>query len=275
MQPLSAAGGMRAKWRDGQPMKKVAASFVKPNDRLTSFERLEIYNRQYWYRIKDCFFEDYMGLQVILGEERFEQLALAYLEKFPSESFTLRNLGRHLVEFLEANPRWTKPLQKEALNMAQLEWAHIEAFDNEARPRLRVESLTSADPASLRLKLQPHVTVLELGYEVDKLLIRAKHDRGFRNEASNAMERSRTSKRSALKRELKAKTIYLAVHRHDESVYYKRLEPAQYRLLTALRDGATLSEACDALMQSSGGGVSKVGEWFKTWAGLGWFCEPE
>src|SRR5580692_2477987 len=120
MQPLTAGGGLRTKWRDERPMKKVAGNFIKPNDRLTSFERLEIYNRQYWYRIKDSFFEDYTGLQVILGDERYERMALAYLEQFPSESFTLRNLGRHLVEFLEANPRWMKPLQKQALDMARL-----------------------------------------------------------------------------------------------------------------------------------------------------------
>jgi putative DNA-binding protein len=86
MQPLTGAGGMRAKWRDGRPMKKVAGSIIKPNDRLTSFERLEIYNLQYWYRIKDSFFEDYPGLRAILGEQRFERLALAYIEQRPSES---------------------------------------------------------------------------------------------------------------------------------------------------------------------------------------------
>ena len=35
---------------------------VKPNDRLTSTERLNIYHRQYWYRILDSFNEDFPGL---------------------------------------------------------------------------------------------------------------------------------------------------------------------------------------------------------------------
>ena len=94
MRPLADGGGMRRKWQDGRPMGKVVAQFIKPNDRLTSFERLEIYNRQYWYRIKDSFYEDYPGLRAILGERRFERLACAYLEQHPSQSFTLRNLGR-------------------------------------------------------------------------------------------------------------------------------------------------------------------------------------
>ena len=72
----------------------VVAEFIKPNDRLTSFERLEIYNRQYWFRLRDCFYDDYPGLRAVLGDGQFERLADAYLSKNPSQSFTLRNLGR-------------------------------------------------------------------------------------------------------------------------------------------------------------------------------------
>ena len=53
MRPLGRGDAMQKKWGDGRPTKKIAESFVKPNNRLTSFERLEIYNRQYWFRIRD------------------------------------------------------------------------------------------------------------------------------------------------------------------------------------------------------------------------------
>ena len=39
----------------------IAAAFIKPNDRLSSFERLEIYNCQYWFRVLDCLYDDYPG----------------------------------------------------------------------------------------------------------------------------------------------------------------------------------------------------------------------
>jgi hypothetical protein len=45
-------------------MHDVAAEFIKPNDRLSSFERLEIYNRQYWFRVLDCLYDDYPGPRV-------------------------------------------------------------------------------------------------------------------------------------------------------------------------------------------------------------------
>jgi hypothetical protein len=275
MQPLTAEGDMRPRWRDGQAMKKVASSFIKPNDRLTSFERLEIYNRQYWYRIKDCFFEDYPGLQAILGEDRFERLALAYLRECPSESYTLRNLGGRLVKFLEANPRWTRPLQKPARDMARLEWAHIEAFDNPAKPRWEVDSLLGADPSAIRLTLQPHLTLLQLGYELDDFLIKLKHGDGLRSEASNAITKRRTKNQRRLKRQLRPKTIFVAVHRHEDSVYYKRLQPGQFRLLSSFQSGATVAEAFETLVKFSESDVSQIKNWFETWAALGWFCKPE
>ncbi len=275
MHPLAAKGGMQSKWRDGRPMRKVASAFIKPNDRLTSFERLEIYNRQYWYRIKDCFYEDYPGLRAILGERRFERLACAYLMQHPSQSFTLRNLGRWLVEFLQAEPHWIMPLNHPALDMARLEWAHIEAFDNEAKPPLEIDSLLGVDPAQIRLQLQPHLTLLQLRYELDEFLIQTKQSEGLRSEASNAMELNRTHRRSRLKRPLRPKTVFLAVHRHNNTVYYKRLQPGQFRLLCAFQATATVAEACEQLAESAQADLGQVKSWFEAWAALGWFCKLE
>jgi len=113
-------------------MNAVAKEFIKPNSRVTAFERLEIYNRQYWFRVQDCLYEDYPGLRAILGERKFSRLAQRYLERFPSESFTLRNLGRNLETFIRDEPRFTQPRYSQCLDMARLEWAHVEAFDERA-----------------------------------------------------------------------------------------------------------------------------------------------
>jgi hypothetical protein len=275
MRPLSSKGDMQSRWQDGRAMKKVAAGFIKPNDRLTSFERLEIYNRQYWYRLKDCFYDDYPGLRAILGENRFERLALAYLSRHPSQSFTLRNLGSRLAGFLEAEPRWIAPAQNLALDMARLEWAHVEAFDNEAKPPLEVDSLLDADPVHIRLQLQPHLTLLRLGYELDEFLIKVKDNAGLRTEASNAMELHPARRQRQLKRTLRPKTTLLAVHRHNNMVYYKRLLPGQFRMLSAFQAEATLAEACEDLIKSDPADLALVQSWFKAWASLGWFCQLE
>lgn len=275
MRPLTSQGAMQPRDASGRPMAQVVGEFIKPNDRLTSFERLEIYNRQYWFRLLDCFYDDYPGLRAVLGDRRFDQLAHAYLEHHPSSSFTLRNLGRRLIAFLEEEPKWIEPRPQFAMDMARLEWAHVEAFDNEARPALAAGVFAASDPETLRLRLQPHITLLQLSCEADNFLISVKQGSRLRGEASNAVELHPTRARARLKRQLKARETFLAVHRHQDSVYYKRLERVQFALLTELSEGASVAHACGeaAALEPARDWGTDLRRWFSDWAGLGWFCK--
>src|SRR5947209_6251579 len=86
MRPLGRGMRTDKTWTDGRPTAAVAQSFIKPNDRLSSFQRIEIYNRQYWFRLIDCMYEDYPGVRAILGQRKFNRLVRAYLKKYPSRS---------------------------------------------------------------------------------------------------------------------------------------------------------------------------------------------
>jgi hypothetical protein len=135
--------------------------------------------------------------------------------------------------------------------------------------------LLGADPTAIRLGLQPHLTLLQLGYELDNFLIKLKHGDGLRSEASNAVAQRRTRQQRRLKPHLRPKPIFLAVHRHDDSVYYKRLQPAQFRLLSAFQSGATLADALETLVEFADLDATQIKKWFETWAAMGWFCESE
>jgi hypothetical protein len=74
VRPLTAGDRLQPKWIDGRPMDEVASEFIKPNDRLTAFERLEIYNRVYWFRLIEAASEDCPGLRALLGERKFGKL---------------------------------------------------------------------------------------------------------------------------------------------------------------------------------------------------------
>src|SRR4051812_3665147 len=76
--PLTARDEMQPVWTDGRATEAVAAEFIKPNDRLTASDRLEIYNRQYWFRLLDCLHDDYPGLRALLGQRKFHALCRAY-----------------------------------------------------------------------------------------------------------------------------------------------------------------------------------------------------
>ena len=278
--PLTQDDRMQRTWVDGRAMSKVAESFIKPNDRLSSFERLEIYNRVYWFRVLDCLYDDYPGLRAVLGDERFMKLITAYLTKYPSESFTLRNLGSRLEKFIRDEPKWAYPHQPVALDMVRFEWAQVVAFDDPAHPNIMPDDILDAKPQKLRLGLQPYLTLLQLDYAVDEFLIavRKKDSDILRNEASNIVEGMPKASRRRKKRVNlpKRRRVHLAVHRFDNMLYYKRLEPEAFAILSAIRAGNTVANACAAALEGSKPSrvnwSARVKNWFNDWSSLGWFC---
>ena len=259
-------------------MSDYATRYIKPNDRLTSFERLEIYNRQYWFRVLGSMAEDFPGLRAILGQWRFDDMCRAYLAERPSRSFTLRNLGARLETWLRRNPQWTRGKQTLALDMVRLEWADIEAFDGEAEPAIQLEDLNETSAPTLRLRIQPYVKLLELSYPVDDLAleVRADDDGYF---ASNALAENRKRRKVKVVAALAPRQLFLVVHRIDLSVYFRRIEHEEYALLSALRTGKTVEHAIELAFQRSSipefDRLGYVRNCFRTWTTLGWFCRPE
>jgi hypothetical protein len=279
MQPLTFTERMQRTAPDGQPMRAYAARFIKPNDRLTSFERLEIYNRQYWFRLLSSMVEDFPGLRAVLGSAHFEAMSKAYISDCPSRSFTLRNLGSQLESWVHQHPRWAGKKQALALDIVKLEWAEIEAFDGKAEPPLRPEDLATNAGANLRLRLQPYIQLLSLRYPVDDLLLEIKNTSEENEVASNAFHERRKRKRVQTVAKLKPAAIALAVHRIDNSVYFRRLEPEEFALLNELKQGRTLQKAvAHAFIETKIPPQelpALVQRWFHNWATLGWFCQPE
>jgi hypothetical protein len=276
MHPLTRSEHMSKVAPNGERMQKYASGFIKPNDRLSSFERLEIYNKQYWFRLLSGLMEDFPGLQAILGNRRFEELCKAYLEDCPSRSFTLRNLGRALEGWLKKNPKWAGSRQAMALDMVRLEWADIEAFDEKAEPPLKAEDVAGSAGANLRLKLQPYVRLLDLRYPVDSLVLKIKGLNEDTEFSSNAFRERRKRKQVLAIAKLKPARIFLAVHRVDYFVYFRRLDENEYRLLLAMQQGKTLGQAVHQSFKTKKSGtppeLGQIAGWFQNWAGLGWFC---
>jgi Putative DNA-binding domain len=277
MQPLTHSERMQQTAPDGQSMRAYAARFIKPNDRLSSFERLEIYNRQYWFRVLSGMTEDFPGLRAVLGERRFLAMCQAYLTDCPSRSFTLRNLGARLESWLRKHPQWAAAKQVLALDIVRLEWADIEAFDGPAEPALRPEDVSGAAGANLRLRLQPYVQLLSLEYPADDLLLEVRKEDGDTDFASNAFQERRKRKRVHAVAQLKPAPIFLAVHRMDYSVYFRRIEREEFAILSALRARKPLGQAVDAAFRKSSipldERAASVRQWFQNWATLGWFCQ--
>jgi len=249
------------------------ADYIKPNDRLTSLERLEIYSRSYWYRLLDSLYEDFPGLRAVLGQRAFARLAKAYLTDRPSASWTMRDLGSRLEEWLRQNPAFAGGRLALALDMIRLEWAHIEAFDAQDKKVLGPEDLLELGPG-LRIGLQPHVRLIELQYPVDDLRVKVNDASEEHGTASNAVLKRKAGGLVRRIHRLPAEHIFLAVHRQDFTVYYRRLDAEEFRLLAALGKGLPAGQAMEAALEDSPLPVEqlrrRVEIWFAAWAEMGW-----
>lgn len=291
MQPLAPDEGMRTSTPDGRPMAAVAESFIAPNSRLTAFERLEIYNRQYWFRVLGALAEDFPGLRAVVGRRRFEALSVAYLTEHPSRSFTLRNLGSKLVEWLVANPELAGRRHRLAVDVARIEWAFVEAFDSAERAPLTLDQVATLDDNS-RLSLQPHLRLIALDYPADDLVLslhqrekRQTSEAGVPTDGSSSVEweaeveHEDGDAQPVRLPELRRKPTWLAAHRVDFSVYYRRLEREEFQILAAIREGRALGNAIEAGFSESRMSelrrARRVREWFANWAELGWICAQD
>jgi len=234
-----------------------AAAYVKPNDRLTSRQRLEIYSRSYWYRLMDSLYDDFAGLRMVLGQRAFGRLIRAYLIDCPSRSFTMRDLGSRLDTWLRRNPQHAGDQFPVALDMIRLEWAHIEAWDGPAEAALCYDDLAEVGP-DLRIGLQPHIRLLDLQYQVDELRLRINST-------------AEPSAKIAKPRWRMPEPRFLVVHRLNLSVFYKRVSPEEFRILRAIRDGKTIGEALEQGIAETSIDPGLVGSWFSAWAEFGWF----
>jgi len=276
MHPLTRQETMPRRRKDGASNQSEADAIIKPNDRLSSFERLEIYNRQYWFRLYSCFEEDFPGLMAIVGRKKFDALMRAYLTEIPSTSFSLRNLGSQLEHWLREHSEFIEPRKELALDMVRIEWAHIEAFDSAADPLLDPDDLASVNEDS-HLSLQPYLRLLKLRYPVDDLIIEVRSESGSSDSSSNNASVARKRRTVHRVAQMEPEEIYLAVHRHENSVYYKQLGREEYQLLSALIAGESIGAAIDGAFEGSAipddEHVLFLQTAFQTWASLGWFIK--
>ena len=277
MTPLTPDEDMRKESRDGRSMERVAASIIAPNSKLSSFERLEIYNRQYWYRVLGALAEDFPALRSVIGSRAFDAMSVAYLEAHPNRSFTLRNLGSQLSDWLVANPHFAGRRASLAVDVARIEWAFVEAFDSAEHEPLTLEQIATLEGGSY-LALQPHLQLVELEYPVDDLVLNL-HKQEKRQTTEASLQHDEENHAPAKLPALRRKPTWLAAHRVDYSVFYLRLKRGEFHTLRAIRAGQPLAEAIEAGVTTARVPAARrpqlVRQWFTAWAELGWICAPD
>ena len=122
----------------------------------------------------------------------------------------------------------------------------------------------------LRIGLQPHIRLIELRYPVDDLRVKVNAASEEHGTASNAVLKRKTGGLVRRIHRMTPEHIFLAVHRLDFMVYYRRLEAEEFRLLAALGHGLPVGKAMEAALEDSPVPVEelrrRVETWFAAWA---------
>ena len=231
-----------------------AAGLIASTGRLSPVERLEIYREQFWLRHTSSLVEDFPGLSRLLGQAAWQTLIEGYLDAHPPTSFTLRDLGLGLPEFIASRP--DLPDRELYWDMARLERAYIEAFDAPDAPPLdpaRISSIPEEAWQHARLDLHRAASVLSVSYPVADLR-RALRDGHEPAHAARSPQ-------------------YLLIFRRDLLLFHETLEVREGTLLEALARGQALVPACEAVQARFPDASEPIGElvgaWFQSWAARG------
>jgi hypothetical protein len=247
---------------------KDIGNMIKSNDRSNPHQRLQFYAQQYWWRIIDALDEDFPTVQKLLSPNVYKKLRLSYLEKCPSMSFTLRNLGSRFPQFIQKNPRLTKSNSPLITAAARFDWEIVETFDaGEAKP-LSVDMLSDPKFPSKKLYLQPHVRLLELSYPVQTTFKLGAESN--RESASNTLTAG--VKKSALRKvpKISRKKTFLAIHRFQNRPHIKELTANNYLILCAIKQGCSLKGLIKITSNLKKISDSELHRGFSEWMALGW-----
>jgi hypothetical protein len=224
--------------------------------RERAHQRIEVYAEAYSSRLLEVLREDYPRVAKALGE-RFRAIMREYVREHPSKNPSLRHFGRHVPRFLAARghadfPPWLSDL-------AQLEWARVEAFDAADRSPMTLEELHAVpgdDWPRLRLELVPSVRTLVLSWPAD--------------EVWTALEDNAEVGRADPR-----KTV-VAVWRNGLVVRHRACDAAEARAVAGIARRDPFAEICEAMVELNDADVARAAldavRLLRQWVVDGWIA---
>lgn len=119
--------------------------------------RLAIYHNAYRLRLLESLRADFPKLFLLLGDDYFNTLGLAYLEQHPSTHFSVDRFGAKFPGFLKTYPN----LHKAVYELSQFEWSLGEVIIAADADSIDKSVLLQCDPADwpeIQCSLHPSVT---------------------------------------------------------------------------------------------------------------------
>lgn len=209
---------------------------------LSAPARLDVYSNAYFLRIHDCLREDFGALAMALGEAGFHDLVKTYLMAHPPSRPSLRHAGAQLAAHLRTEPFAAIFAQRcaYAADLADLEWAIVEAFYARDAPAIGPDALALVPPdawAELRFELTPSLRRVRCAWPVH--LVR---DRFEEQAPASSGEAPR----------IVAEPTQIRVWRREEHVRYRAIAPLEASALEAAAANDSFGTICERVAAAVG-----------------------
>ena len=229
----------------------------KPSSRLPARQHLAIYQHGYTARLRDCLAKQFTALEYALSPDLFQAFADEYLRKYPSESYSLANLGDRFMTYLEeSRPDRDEPIKEDwpyfMIELARFEWLINHLFNADVEHEDPMATMTT--PLE-RLSLVPGIRLL-----ATKFPVRWFYQAVAKGEQPDLPE---------------AQPSYCAILRRDYKLAFFDLHQEQYLLLQMLEAGQGVSEALRHLSEKHDYDAKGLAEiwpvWYAKWQRAGFF----
>jgi len=220
-----------------------AAEIIAPSLKLTSDQRIQIYNRQYWWRLLTILHENFPALTRLFGYTDFNlSIGIPFLTKYTSRHWSVAKLGHQLARWIENY--YCAEDQLLVLHTAKLDWAYMDVFFAPP-PRPLPPSLLSK-----KVLLQPHVKLFHLPYDL------------FSYRTALLKESVEFWIESDFPPLPKGKSFFFLLYRTEANhVLYREMSQSEGTLLCMIVNGLTIEEACDQLENKALAQVKAKNKW--------------
>ena len=200
--------------------------------KASSAERLDVYGHAYTARLIEILGNDYLGLQAMVGGDRFDAICRAYIEETPSHHYNARWYGDRLSTFLRLTSPWSE--EASLYEMAELDWMIGLSFDSPDETHA-----TESDVAALAIDDWPEMSIRLSG------TIRCAEFYWNVPDIHRALD---LDKKLPKLRKYSEPQPWI-VSRQDFTVRYRRLEMDEAAAIEAARQGKSFGDLCELLSE--------------------------
>ncbi len=245
----------------GRFMVDEAKDFILPNAKLSSAQRIQIYNQQYWWRLLSILHQNFPALTRLFGYSDFNHtIGMPFLTDYPSRHWSLAQLGNQLSHWID---QYYKAEDKVLIAAtAAVDWAYQALFFAPLPSYLP----PSIDLLSKKLTLQPHLKLFHFPFDI------------FSLRAALLKEEVEFWLESAFPVLMKERNYFFLLFRTGENqILYKEVEEAQWIFLDLISKGLSINEICDYLEKQEkkicSDAESSLDRWIQEWMNEKWLIQ--